>query len=80
MLYDEGIQYVINHNYNTCTVENLGTWRNFTIPPNSTLEDYYEIGVPGYGFMVQEWSNRIPGRQSKCTGLLLKGESILLLS
>nr|XP_054760706.1 uncharacterized protein LOC129266944 [Lytechinus pictus] len=65
MLYDEGIQYVINHNYNTCTVEQLGTWRNFTIPSDATLEDYYEIGAPGNGFMVQEWSDRIPGRQKE---------------
>ncbi|XP_030829650.1 mammalian ependymin-related protein 1 [Strongylocentrotus purpuratus] len=40
-------------------------WRNYTIPPNSTLEDFYEIGAPGSGFMVQEWSDRTPGKQNE---------------
>ncbi|XP_071502669.1 uncharacterized protein [Diadema antillarum] len=64
-LFDDGIQYVINRNYNTCHVEPLGTWRNHTIPPNATLEDRYEVGAPGSGFMVQEWSDRIPGRRKE---------------
>ncbi|XP_041478158.1 hyphally regulated cell wall protein 1-like [Lytechinus variegatus] len=63
MLYDEGIQYVINHDNNTCTVEQLGTWSNFTIPSNATLEESYEIA--GSGVMVQEWSDRIPGKQKE---------------
>lgn len=56
--------YTINLNYNTCTVTNLTQpWQNHTIPTDATLEDEYELGAPGSGFRVREWSDRLPARR-----------------
>lgn len=56
--------YTINLNLNTCTVTNLTQpWQNHTIPTDATLEDEYELGAPGSGFRVREWSDRLPARR-----------------
>nr|AAZ43086.1 ependymin-related protein precursor [Apostichopus japonicus] len=58
--------YTINLNLNTCTVTNLTQpWQNHTIPTDATLEDEYELGAPGSGFRVREWSDRLPARRAE---------------
>ncbi|WP_411026558.1 hypothetical protein, partial [Salmonella sp. s54395] len=34
-------------------------------PLDATLEDEYEMGAPGSGFMVREWSDRLPARRAE---------------
>lgn len=66
MEYKTNTMYTINMHMQTCNVSQLKQpWQNHTIPPDATLEDEYEMGDPGSGLHVQEWSDRLPARRSE---------------